>query len=196
VIAFEPDPHHFALLAKNCALNGCTNVEMHNMALGSGRELLPLHKEILNSGNNFLGSSVSPHPNLTMEVDVVSIDEFLPELQPDLVKIDVQGWEFKVLRGMERMLAANPKTALFIEFWPVGLRRAGCSPGDLLDYLAARNFRIFFTDGGHDAPLESGDLADLALRPKHRRHIDLYAMRKREPAYAPAANSGRRVTNP
>jgi len=34
VISFEPDPALFALLRENCALNGCTNVEAHNLALG------------------------------------------------------------------------------------------------------------------------------------------------------------------
>jgi len=177
VIAFEPDPYHFALLSKNCALNACTNVEAHNLAIGRGRDRLVLHKEILNSGNHFLGSTGSPHSSSELEVDVVSIDEFLPTLQPDLVKIDVQGWELEVLCGMRQMLAANPNIALYFEFWPIGLRRAGYSPNALFDFLAGQGFRLYLTDSGSRASLDPADLAALSLRLKRSGHTDLYAAR-------------------
>ena len=177
VIAFEPDPHHFALLKRNCALNGCTNVEAHNMALGSGSGRFVLHKEILNSGNHFLGASGCRHSPSEVEVDVASVDEFLPMLQPDLVKIDVQGWEVEVLRGMRRMLTASPHIALYLEFWPFGLRRAGYSPDELLELLAEQNFRLYITDYSRNTALDPVALAALKLRLKRSGHTDLYAAR-------------------
>lgn len=176
VIAFEPDPHHFALLLKNCALNACANVEAHNLALGSDKKRLLLHKEILNSGNNFLGAG-SRHSRSELEVDVVSIDGFLPALRPDLVKIDVQGWEVEVLRGMRRMLTNAPHIALYLEFWPMGLRRAGSSPDELLDLLAGQGFQIYLSENRRHTPLGATDLAALTARLGRSRHANLYAAR-------------------
>jgi FkbM family methyltransferase len=56
VVSFEPDPDLFALLQTNTALNGCTNVGAHNLALGRKRDRLVLRKMILNSGDNTLAS--------------------------------------------------------------------------------------------------------------------------------------------
>jgi len=176
VIAFEPDPHHFALLSKNCALNACANIEAHNLALGSASGRLALHKEILNSGNNFLGYG-SIRSGSEVEVDVVSLDEFLPALRPDLVKIDVQGWEVEALRGMRRMLAATPHVALCLEFWPVGLRRAHSSPEELLDLLTGQAFKLYPLDNLDRTPLGPAELAALTVRLGGSRHADLYAVR-------------------
>ncbi len=176
VVAFEPDPHHFALLLKNCALNACANVEAHNLALGRGSGRFFLHKEILNSGNNFLGAG-GMHSRNEMEVDVLSIDEFLPTLRPDLVKIDVQGWEVEVLRGLRRTLSATPHIALYLEFWPMGLRRAGSSPKELLDLLAGQNFKLYTLDNLGRTPLGPAELAALTARLGNSRHADLYAVR-------------------
>lgn len=46
----------------------------------------------------------------------------------DVVKIDVQGYEFEVMLGMRRVLASNPNMMLVTKFWPWGMRRAGADP--------------------------------------------------------------------
>jgi len=177
VIAFEPDPHHFALLIKNCALNGCANVEAHNVALGTGRSRLALRKRLLNSGANTLGNPDSRVFPTSVEVDVVSLDEFLPAIRPDLVKIDVQGWEMDVLGGMQRTLAACPHIALYFEFFPAGLRHAGHSPVELLDLLTKQNFQLYLTDNSRDSLLDQNGLAALTRRLTGLKYADLYGVR-------------------
>lgn len=88
VITFEPDPDLFALLQRNCAANACRNVEAHNLALGRERARLKLRRMILNSGDNTLGAGGRGWFRQEVEIDVVSVDELLPGVRPDLVKID------------------------------------------------------------------------------------------------------------
>jgi FkbM family methyltransferase len=66
------------------------------------------------------------------EVKVVPMDGL--ELQPDLIKVDVEGLDFDVLRGGEETLARS-RAALLLEYTP------GVS-GPMLDWLADRDYRF------------------------------------------------------
>jgi hypothetical protein len=66
----------------------------------------------------------------------------------DFIKIDVQGWEFEVLKGMAQIWRANPALSVYFEFWPFGLRRAGCDPAELLRFVQEAGFQL------HDATPE------------------------------------------
>jgi FkbM family methyltransferase len=175
VVAFEPDPSLFALLQRNCALNGCTNITAHNLALGSHRDRVLLHRMILNSGDNTLAGSAGRHFRQPMPIEVVAADELLLDLNPDLIKIDVQGWEFEVLRGMERLLSTNPRATVYFELWPGGLQRAGSSPDELEAWLRARDYRLELASTG--SVLDERAVATLVKRLPGLKHADLLAIR-------------------
>jgi len=174
VVTFEPDPDLFALLRQNIALNDCANIEAHNLALGSTHSRLRLRRLILNSGDNTLGADGSTLFRREVEVEVVALDEFLPNLRPDLVKVDVQGWELEVLRGLSRLLtAAHP--ALYLEYWPEGFRRAGYAAGDLVAFVRQHGYRLQLADTGTE--LDAAGFAALDRRLTGLKHADLLAVR-------------------
>ncbi|HVT73232.1 MAG TPA: FkbM family methyltransferase [Lacunisphaera sp.] len=175
VVTFEPDPALFALLRHNIARNGCANIEAHNLALGRTHARLRLRRLILNSGDNTLGPGGSGWFRREVEVEVVALDEFRPGWRPDFVKIDVQGWELDVLRGMEQSLAAEPPPILHLEYWPAGFRRAGYAARDLVAFLRARRFRLHRVDTG--AELDEAGLAQLDRELTGLRHADIRAER-------------------
>ena len=77
-----------------------------------------------------------------VEVDMTTIDDFLPsDLRVDLVKIDVEGHEPYVMRGMERTIARSPNIRLIIEFAD-NLLAHTVAPADFADYIRGLGFAI------------------------------------------------------
>jgi FkbM family methyltransferase len=176
VISFEPDPDLFKLLQHNCRLNGCVNVAAHQLAAGRGPARLVLQKLIVNSGDNHLGDGGSRLFRRAVETQVVALDQFLPGVRPDLIKIDVQGWEFEVLQGLEGILRDNPDAVVYLELWPAGLHRAGCSVVTLVHWLHERGYRLYRAT--NPQPLNDDDLAVLTRQLTGLKHTDVIASRR------------------
>lgn len=133
VIAFEPTPRTFRLLKKNLNVNGCRNVEAHQVALSDISASGTLHINLYNRGGNRIYES----PGMpTQAVRVERYDKFIdPLVRIDVIKIDVEGAEMLALRGMEGMIARDRPT-IIAEFVPYTLKKAGTSAEEMLDFLS------------------------------------------------------------
>jgi FkbM family methyltransferase len=107
VFAFEPHPATFALLTENVHLNKRQNVRLFQAAL-SHEEHPGLLTDVTGSSTNHLVQGESSHGKACngIEVPCVRADRICEEfgLVPDVVKLDVEGFEFDVLRGFGRFL--------------------------------------------------------------------------------------------
>lgn len=105
VVAVEPIPHNAYLLKKSLNLNGLTNVEVVEKAVAykSGKVRMKVMK-----AKNW--SRVSDTGDI--EVDGISFDELLEKYRPDLVKMDIEGYEYELLT--KSALYRAPKH-LFVE---------------------------------------------------------------------------------
>lgn len=89
---------------------------------------------------NFLstGSSLTKKPDkeviLTKTIQRVSLDKSFAELAPKVVKIDVEGHELAVLRGMQGLIARH-KPKIMIEVW-------SDTRGDVLTFLRAQGYDL------------------------------------------------------
>lgn len=104
VIAFEPNPDNINIINRNMSINHINNVDVKHCAIGEAEGKITLTRNScaeVNSDNN------------GVEVDVVPIDKYI-ELQPTLLKIDVEGFEVQVLRGARKILETRPKIAIEI----------------------------------------------------------------------------------
>src|SRR6202007_1938970 len=78
----------------------------------------------------------------TVEVSMTTIDDFLPpDLGVDLVKIDVEGHEPLVLRGMERTIARSPNIRIIIQFADSLLAHT-VNPADFIAYIRSLGLGI------------------------------------------------------
>lgn len=141
VFAFEPDPMNCRLLRENVLLNAATMVETLEIAVaeGDGSSLLHLYGTKNLGRHSLLSINVGP----SIEVKTTSLDHFLERraLRPErvkLIKMDVEGYEAFVLRGMTRLLAQSP--TLIAEFSPQTMRRSNLDPRQMLDLLDAYGF--------------------------------------------------------
>jgi len=99
-----------------------------------------------------------------VEVPVLVIDDRLVDVAPGrvaFVKIDVQGWECHVLRGMRATLARNPQAVLAIEIFPAGLQEAGASGAELAQLIRDLGLRGWEFGPDRLAPMHEPWVYDL-----------------------------------
>ncbi len=105
VISFEPDFKNFAFLQFNTSINACKNVECLNMGLGESPETITFFRDTETGGR--MGSFIKEfvHDNFRGFTDLVMVDTFDHMIkiygEPDFVKIDVEGFELNVLKGIK-----------------------------------------------------------------------------------------------
>lgn len=132
VYAFEPDPRNLALLRENTARAAFPNVEIVDRALSDRSSTENFLADTITGATGCLESAPDQN-SLTHEwagiqpnrfrVQTMSLDEFVhleSHPAPDLVKIDVEGSEEKVLTGMSRILTEK-RPVVFLE----GARHGG-----------------------------------------------------------------------
>jgi FkbM family methyltransferase len=150
VYAFEPAPRTFRRLLKNLELNESSNVKAVAIGLSDleGTESLRVPRE--NPGEASLADRASSEifsgAKYTFDVDeikLVPFDKFCTEeglSKIDVIKIDAEGSEFRVLRGMERALRSQSKVSLFIEISPLMIEQVGGSVTQLVLLLKDYGF--------------------------------------------------------
>lgn len=167
VISVEPDPDNFAALRAAVEANRWTNVECHDCALHNKQDSLLLLRDPCNSGNHSLADRpLSPEAGALKAVEGRCLDEVVGERRVDFVKIDVQGWELRVLQGAQKILTSGAPLSLLVELWPQGLQRNGSSAAEVLELLESFSFRLLDPADGRPfkAPPVHGYQDVLAVR--------------------------------
>lgn len=116
VFAFEPLPNLVAQIMYNTHLNDLHNIKINQVAAGAERKKLKLS---IMPGNIGGSSLVKDIPFGGSEVvDVAPLDEEIAVVsRVDLMKIDVEGYEYEVLVGARKILSTY-KPTLILEFSP------------------------------------------------------------------------------
>jgi len=161
VLAFEPVPDSFELLAANLGFVGAHNVSLFNVALSANSNLMSLSIPLSRSGlpNFYLASlaltSPSPqNPKANSNALTLALDTLVLPRRVALIKLDVEGHEHMALRGMEQLLRRD-RPRLIVE----------CSSRDTWSFLGNLGYEhlhlphspnwVFFMNG-RDPPPEQG----------------------------------------
>jgi FkbM family methyltransferase len=104
VLAFEPVPDTFELLASNVAAAGARNVTLFNTAVSSQTAAMGIAMPVFDSGlkNYYMAALTSQDSEF--EVLTITLDNIDLPKRIALVKMDVEGHELQALQGMERLL--------------------------------------------------------------------------------------------
>lgn len=177
VFAFEPNPAVRDRLVRNLAINSFENVVVNACALGDIDGQLSLRvpaatsEEFSNPGLASLVALDTPHDLVPVEVlrfDDIFHEAGFPRL--DLVKIDVQGFEMNVLRGMEGAISQyHPAIVFEYEDWAWG--KAGSGLQTVSDFLKSMSYRLLRVEAG--SVLE---LTPVGVKNFEYSHMDLIAM--------------------
>jgi len=114
VYAFEPIPDNYYLLEKNIEINGISErVESFQLAVGEAPGIA--YMKYSQEGNLGTATIVSNSIEASnYEVNIVTVDSLGLPL-PDLIKIDVEGFELFVLKGMRATLEKLSNVSVWIE---------------------------------------------------------------------------------
>lgn len=148
VYSFEPSSRIFHLLTKNVNINFFTDakrIQCEQMAVTNKKGKLILFFNKQKTGH----SSLYPFKNTVKEnVRTISLDDYFGKKNKiDVIKIDAEGSEPFILKGMKKIIDNNPNIMIFIEFCPENLKRASISPDSFLHELRQSGFNIKSVDG-------------------------------------------------
>jgi FkbM family methyltransferase len=140
VIAIEPMPQSFELLARNVTENGYQDrVELHSVGASDTDGTLMVSQV----SNMFVVACVDGAQRI--EIQSRRLESLLSG-QLDIVKIDIEGHEPAALRGMQDVLREfHPVIVTEAnEYW---LRRgSGCSSGDYVAFLAGLGYDVYIEE--------------------------------------------------
>ena len=148
VFAFEPDPSNFEILRKNVKINNYQNIILEQKACADKHGRTTLYQ--------------SDHPGMhrvfpqtkqakgQVQVELTSLDKYFIDSnladKINFIKIDVEGLEFSVLKGMKNILKNNKKIKILFENMQINTIQAGFTPIKLLNYLTSYDFKLFCLD--------------------------------------------------
>lgn len=142
-VAFEPVPSTYKKLVENMRLNHA-EARIHCVNKGVGSQLGSIAFSCDSDTTNHV-LATGEHCANQVDVDVIPLDAALAELEPSLIKIDVEGYETLVLQGAQQTLAKPSLQALIIELNGSG-RRYGFDESKILDLLSKHGFSTYSYD--------------------------------------------------
>lgn len=116
-IAFEPNPDNLFYLRSsvnhNYPISAVTRVV--GIGLGDVAASFPIYVQAHNAGNSVIGAAVQTEARPAHIVNIRTLDSMIPDgVTIPLMKVDVQGFEYKLLSGARRLLEKGEIFAIFV----------------------------------------------------------------------------------
>lgn len=147
VVAFEPDPHNAAFLRNIVKLYKLNlKPRIVGSVVGHTKGILRFDAQ----GTFTSGVILKGIPKgEAREVECVSLDEFFANEKLDIIKIDVEGYEEKVLLGARNILSRKSgyPRAIFIEAHPYAWNNYGTTDKAIIAILRDAGYRVLNING-------------------------------------------------
>lgn len=171
VIAFEPQNKLARLVGNSLMINGFDSYSrVETVAIGEAvGEAVLGHVGALR-GSASLTPGFGDGTTASDRVSVVPLDQAIAgiahsagrTLVPTIMKVDVEGYEYNVWKGMKKVLADRRDLTILLEFSPVRYEGMGQRPSDFVNEMVAEGFTLSVL--GHDSrerPLASNTVEDI-----------------------------------
>jgi FkbM family methyltransferase len=160
-IAVEPSPLALTGLRENCRRNPRHSVRIFDGAAGASEAQVGMKHD----GIHLIGADLVPDGTEPHMVKVMAGDELLADQRfaPDMIKIDVEGYEQQVLTGLGRTLDYF-KPDLHVEIHREWLRMFDGSTDAVFEMLTGYGYRMYLMDGQE---VSAADLDRLRLMVFH-----------------------------
>lgn len=150
MIAIEAAPWIYKYLEKNIRLNGIQNVKLYNNAVYDKNGLM---LDFFSPVDKFGKGSLAPvFTKEAVKIETRRIDTILTEQgfdHIDVIKVDVEGFEYFVFQGGSEFLEKPNAPVIFFEFvdWAEELAD-GLKPGMAQKLLIEMGYELFLIEGG------------------------------------------------
>jgi FkbM family methyltransferase len=149
VFAFEPDPQSFAYLHRHVEQNSVqARVRLFPCAVGAADSSVDM---LLGSGSTshvVADESKSSPAAQVKKVQLRCVDSVFADTHLNVLKIDVEGYEFEVLKGARNLLA-DPERAprmMFIELHPYRWQELMVNDAMILSFLRQHGYQVYGLD--------------------------------------------------
>jgi FkbM family methyltransferase len=163
VVAVEAHPTVASYLRRNIALNGLRNVKVHACAIDARPGIVQFADLKADDTNRIVADGAG------IDVPARTLDDIAVGHESiDLLKIDVEGAEMRVLRGGNDALRRT--AAIYVEIADVFLKRLGSSAEELVEFLRGAGFHLYSVSS--DLTLQPMELASV-MRHAHSNVLGL-----------------------
>jgi FkbM family methyltransferase len=142
--ALEPNPISMSVLKQNMALNSAHKIMPLQIAAGNKAGRL----DFIDDGMHLIATADKPDSDPSnariVSIKVITLDSLCESesIKPDLIKIDVEGFEYQVLKGCEQVLARS-KPILVIEIHPNLLSTHDVSAAQIMELLLDNGYKFY-----------------------------------------------------
>lgn len=157
VFSFEPEIESFNRLRENIKLNILNNITPLNYALGDKEEKVQLTKaaHFSNGNHSILNPNKIEAGTTYQEITVHRGENIISKENveiPNIIKIDVEGFEFNVLKGLHNILSSKDCVGIICEvhFRILEANGKADEPEKIIDFLKGKGFvKIKWLDHSH-----------------------------------------------
>lgn len=182
VHAFEPEPKNFTQLSeivKNAV--GGSQIRPVQTAVGDSFGTIEFwrntnlhadHRTVTDDFKTLL--KAQDKASEIISVPVTSVDSYLDARDKktpiSFIKIDVQGYEEAVCRGMTETLKSNPRAVVALEYCPSEMNELGFSKSGVFSFFEKLNYNMWLIE-------KNGDLSKITMEEvdelvRERRYVD------------------------
>jgi FkbM family methyltransferase len=168
IYGIEANPKTFNNLRSNIYLNNLSNIQLLNVALGEKNGVI----EFENRGTDDQNSVISNRSNQSkvVSVEMKRFDDLMVLPHISLLKIDVEGYELFVLKGMEKNL--KNCDLIYFEYSPDSTLKYDYDATQIIKFLEINDFSVYLpqinnrsiTYNKFEASDSNGDLNLVAIK--------------------------------
>ena len=156
ILCFEAFEKNYYVAKKNyCHLNKDSNVIIISKGLGSKEKICQYFTNLNNEGNGMVicDNNKTKFKDKTLgkafiknsDVEITTLKKFFPYFSTKniaLIKIDIEGYEFEVLKGGKELIIEYHVPYIMLEFSPSFLREVGSDPKELALFFVNNGYKI------------------------------------------------------
>ena len=144
VYSFEPSSRNLFFLKYHIKINNIKNIKVINKLVGSDNTNdHTFYESNEPSGMNSIIKIREKNIVRTKKVESISVDYFCREnkIKPDLIKVDIEGGEIKMLEGATEVIKKF-RPIIFLSYHPIHIEKLGFTKKKIFQLLDKFNYKI------------------------------------------------------